>query len=105
MSPAKPAKAETRELQIERFYGSVSLVEWLTAIDGEQYLVLTGEVSVLEAAKVVGFAIKHDPTANWIARIDGPTQSYNIPGCKVRGIIAHDKSAKVGGSQRVLVIP
>ncbi len=74
---------------VEGFYGSVSLVDWLRTADGGSVLVLQGKISILEASKVVGFDIKHDPSANWIARIEGPTQTYNIPGCKVRAVITH----------------
>lgn len=49
---------------------------------------MMGKVTIMEAKEMVGFDTG-DKEANWIARVEGPTQSYNSPGCQIRCIIDH----------------
>jgi hypothetical protein len=94
------------KLSITKFYGSVNTVDWTYGADGENYMVITGICSVLEADAVAGFKVK-GTDANWFVRIEGDTQSYNIPGCKVRAIMSHPKGVELArsSSSRVLVVP
>ena len=77
------------ELVLERkgFKGTVILHDWITdPTDGEHYMGFHGTVSVFADTEVVGFEAKGHGTANWMARVEGPTSSINLMGCQVRAI-------------------
>lgn len=77
------------KLVTQNFRGSVCLKDWFQdPISGRSVRSVTGRITILKADEVIGF----DPgksEANWVARVEGPTQSYNFPGCQVRCIIDH----------------
>ena len=86
-SKEKP-KVQPR-FQVEGFYGAVILKDWTAAVDGETFLLFIGTVSIIEDKAMLGFEVS-DRETNWIARVDGATQSYNFAGCQVRGVVALD---------------
>lgn len=98
---------EAPKLEVVRFYGSVNVTDWVYGADGENYLVFQGLVSILEASKMAGFQVKEPQGANWFARVEGKTQSYNLPGCKVRAIVDHPEGIAIARSSqsRVLIVP
>lgn len=69
------------------FYGAVCLKDWFQdPMTGRSLRSLLGVVKILEVKDMIGF----DPgksEANWIARVEGDSRSYNIPGCQVRAVI------------------
>ncbi len=85
---AKAAATIKGATNLPSFYGMVTLTEWIHVHTGIQYMALVGQVSILEATTLVGFEIRHSPEANWVARIEGKTTCYYIPGCKVRAVAA-----------------
>jgi hypothetical protein len=72
------------------FQGTVALKDWFAdPISGRTIRGITGKVTVMEAKDMIGF----DPgksEANWVARVEGETTSYNFPGCQVRAVITHE---------------
>ncbi|MGB6771170.1 MAG: hypothetical protein WBF51_04115 [Candidatus Dormiibacterota bacterium] len=90
-------------LQIQNFPGSVHTTGWFETPLGQKK-VFCGHISVLHAAAVVGFAIRHHPEANWIAKVEGPTgESWYFPGCQVAAIISHPLDGRsVGGNEYIL---
>ncbi len=83
---------------MEPILGFVTVDEQTMAADGHYYWAFVGKISVLQGSSLVGFDIVTERNANWVAMIQGPTQTYYIPGCKVQMIgtldgnqLSHDK--------------
>lgn len=72
------------------FTGIVQMKTYNLMPDGRQYVGVAGKVSILADADVVGFEVKGSETANWIARVQGPTGSVNILGCQIRMVHQFD---------------
>jgi hypothetical protein len=89
-------------LQVKGFKGTVITHNWIRGLDGVEYDQFYGTISVLSDTEVVGFEAKGHDTANWIARIEGETSSYNIMGCQVKCIIQSDEKPQ---TVRGLIIP
>ncbi len=86
------------------FTGTVMLTDWMTALhNGNSYVALSGVVSVLSAEELLGFDV-NDRDSRWAAVIEGPTQRYVIPGCKVRGVVSHPGDTEIQ-SQNCLEVP
>lgn len=85
------------------FYGTVVLKDWMAYIDGQSYMGFTGRVSIIKDTELVGFEA-HGNESNWVARIEGPTQSVTILGCQIRGAIAHASSAS-DPARNLLTVP
>lgn len=66
------------------FTGIVQLKQYALMPDGKQYIGIAGKVSILSDQDVVGFKVAGGETANWIARVEGPTGSVNILGCQIK---------------------
>ena len=64
--------------------GTLILMDWLEDTDGRDVKGFYGKVSVGTDQEVVGFAATGHNTANWVARVDGPTESITVMGCQVR---------------------
>lgn len=86
---------------VEGFHGSVIMKAFTHALDGQQYVAFEGTVSIIEDKAMLGFDVT-DRETNWIARVDGPTQSYNFPGCQVRAVVVHDAGST---SNQSLLVP
>ena len=66
--------------------GVLLLMDWMTyPIDGASYLGFHGKLTVYSDSEAVGFEAKGHNTANWLARIEGETESLTVMGCQVRG--------------------
>lgn len=72
------------------FTGIVQLKTFAPIPDGRQYIGFAGRVSILSDKEVVDFEVKGGDTANWVARVDGPTGSINVLGCQIRMIHQYD---------------
>jgi hypothetical protein len=70
------------------FNGTVLLKEWRATLDGRSARGFTGRVSILTAQEAVGFEV-NDRDSRWLAKIEGPTQTYWFPGCEVAGVVEH----------------
>lgn len=77
------------EFVTKDFGGSVILKEWVRWHDGRQFIGFTGRVSILQDEELVGFRVK-GTESNWVARVDGATESINILGCQVRAVHVHE---------------
>lgn len=75
------------EYSMGPFQGAVCLKDWFQdPLTGRSVRSVLGVVTIIEAKDMIGF----DPgksEANWIARVQGPAESYNFPGCQVRCVI------------------
>lgn len=89
--------------RVTEFDGVVITKEWIQGLDGQSYNQFLGSVSILNGEQMVGFKPGHTES-NWVARIDGPTMSYNFPGCQVRGIIAFNEGRPEKMGNNVLVV-
>lgn len=85
------------------FYGSVVLKDWLRERDGRQHIGITGKISILQDVDLVGFRAKGNES-NWVARVDGETESVTILGCQVRAVITHVPDGDVA-TLDYLVVP
>ncbi len=85
----------------ENFYGTVFLKDWQKHIDGRDYCGITGIISVYSDVEAVGFESKGGH--NWMARIDGPTESFTILGCQIRSFVTHAAQSVV--DRQFLVMP
>lgn len=76
-------------LQVKDFQGTVHLKHWTKdPLSGRQFTAVMGRVSILSAREATGMDVTNQES-NWIARIEGPTSSYNFPGCQVQCVIDH----------------
>lgn len=66
------------------FDGAVLLKHYAMMPDGKNYIGIVGKVTVLGDSEVVNFEVRGSETANWIARVEGPSGSVNILGCQIR---------------------
>lgn len=87
---------------MSEFHGTVFLKEFARDLGGSQYVGFRGRVSILGDREVVGFRVS-GTESNWIARIEGPTQTYNFLGCEVRYVATHDESLDT--CRDVLAVP
>ncbi len=94
------------EYQRRDFYGTVVMKDWMSSLEhGEVYRMFTGKVSILADTEIVGFESKGNGNANWVARVEGPTQAYNILGCQIRAVIAHGPVDLVSHEKDRLIVP
>lgn len=95
---------DVTEFDRRNFSGTVITKEWTPALDGRQFRMFTGRISILQDTEIVGFNVT-DRESNWLARVEGPTQSYNLLGCQIRGVIVHpaDVAPPGGGTDRLVV--
>ena len=55
--------------------------------DGGLYKGFHGKVTIYSATEAVGFEPTGHNSANWFARIVGPTSAITLMGCQVRAIV------------------
>lgn len=79
------------EISTMDFDGVVILMDWMDhPQEGIPVKGFIGKISVFTDEQALGIKATGHNTANWIARISGPTSSLNIMGCQVRGIYEGD---------------
>ena len=65
--------------------GTIILMDWIEDVDGRDVKGYYGLVSVGTDKEVVGFEATGHNSANWVARIEGPTGDViTVMGCQVR---------------------
>lgn len=64
--------------------GTLILMDWMESIDGHNIKGFYGNVFVGKDEAVVGFTATGHNTANWVARVEGPTEALTVMGCQVR---------------------
>ena len=74
-------------LNPQGFKGTVLTKEWLRYHTGRQYAGFFGTVYIYQD-KELGLSVRGNES-NWMVRIQGATESMNILGCQIRGIIEH----------------
>lgn len=79
----------TKNLKTQDFAGVVLLKNFRLFPDGRQYIGVEGSVSIMEGKAALGFDVKDE--SNWIARVEGPKTSVNIPGCQVAIVFEGDE--------------
>src|SRR3954468_8890692 len=77
----------------ERF-GSVKLMEWWHT-PGGQVLHLRGMIKLVSDEDQVGFRARGANSANWLAVIEGKTETWNVFGCQIRAIIEHGEDVTI----------
>lgn len=91
------------KFQVKGFSGTVTVRNWIRYQDGEQYDGFHGTVSLYTDVEATGFEAKGHDTANWIARIEGPSgDSVNLLGCQVTSVI---QTSKKPTGRSILVVP
>lgn len=101
--PPNPAKPK---LDVVDFSGVVIAHEWLTMPDGRLYRGVRGQVTVMSAQEAVGFEPTGHNSANWLARVQGPTVSVNLMGCQVRAVLEGPPDAlDAMGMQDIFRVP
>lgn len=75
---------------VKEFDGAVQLKQYAMMPDGKNYIGVVGKVSILSDKEVVGFEVRGSETANWIARVQGPSGSVNILGCQIKMVHQFD---------------
>jgi len=73
-------------------YGTVHLMDWISAPRG-QVKSLRGHIQIVDDETGVGFRARGANSANWLARVTGPTQTWHIFGCQIRAITEHEEDA------------
>lgn len=83
-----------KNLQVTDFKGTVLLKAHQIFPDGNHYIGITGNVSVLDGKAATGFEIKDE--SSWFARVESEDgeRSVNILGCQVKGILQGDFSSE-----------
>ena len=93
-------------LQIKRFPGMVLTKNWIRWIDGRQYDGFVGTVSIYSDVEATGFKAEGHNTANWIARVEGPSgDSVNLLGCQVAAIHQTSKKPPEAPQPTILAVP
>lgn len=88
------------KFQVQGFQGTVHLKHWQKdPVSGQQFMGVMGRVSILSAKEATGMTLTNQES-NWLARIEGPTTSYNFPGCQVSGVFDHPNVFEVAASVR-----
>jgi hypothetical protein len=82
-------KNETKEFNLEDFYGTVLCQNWHKVTDGNQVVGYTGRITIIHASQIAKGVEFTGKDANWIARIEGGRSSMNVPGCQVHAIHEH----------------
>lgn len=80
------------QLQVDGFYGTLVLKDWVRLRDGTQVIGFTGLVRIMDAVASTGIKPRANESA-WLARVEGPTESVNWLGCQVRGVFVHAQAA------------
>lgn len=92
---SEPQKSGTIQENIGvPFQGAVSLIDYHGDIDGSQYRVYVGQVRIHEAVGLLGFRTG-STEANWIATVEGFSDQYIFPGCKIAHITRFDPGPHV----------
>lgn len=73
-----------QRFDVRGFTGIVQLKGYVLMLDGKQYIGVAGKISILSDEEVAGFEARGGETANWIARVEGPSGTVNILGCQIR---------------------
>jgi len=108
MGPSRTAEPQQEDggpaYRMADFYGAVITKDWVQSPCSHGYQVFVGRVSVLAAKAMCGFEV-HNHESNWVARVEGPTQAYNFPGCQVRSVMAISPDVKHAFGPNTLVVP
>lgn len=74
-------------------YGTVHLMDWISSARG-QVRGLRGHIQIVDDETGVGFRARGANSANWLARITGPTETWHVFGCQIRAITEHAEDAE-----------
>lgn len=77
-----------------RCYGTVHLMDWISSPVG-QVRGITGDIEIVSDEDGVGFRARGANSANWLAKITGPTQVWYVFGCQIRTICSHPTDAQM----------
>jgi hypothetical protein len=95
---------KTPDLDVKTpFQGVVVTMDWVRMPDGKAYMSFRGMVSIMSAEDAVGWVPTGYNSANWLARVQGPTMSINLMGCQVRAVLEGDVGQL--GTNDQLVMP
>ncbi len=67
-------------------------MDWITTPNGKMQG-LRGNIEIVDDESAVGFRARGANSANWLARITGPTQTWHVFGCQIRAIVDHPEDA------------
>jgi hypothetical protein len=74
-------------------YGTVHLMDWMSSSRG-QVRGLRGHIQIVDDESGVGFRARGANSANWLAQIKGPTETWHVFGCQIRAITEHREDAE-----------
>ena len=79
--------SDAPRLNVTDLAATVVCMDWIGYTDGGLYRGFHGKVSVYSAQDAVGFEPTGHNSANWFARVVGPTSAVTLMGCQVRAFI------------------
>lgn len=89
------------ELITQGFRGTVLTKEWVRWYTSKSYVGFFGTIYVYQDKEAYGFQTRGNES-NWFIRVQGETESINLLGCQIRGVIAHEKTPEKDSDIKVI---
>lgn len=86
-----PPKKPKTKLEVEKFHGTVILQNGQATIDTARFCRgYTGICTLIPADQIVKGQNLTGKDANWMVRVEGSRAAFNVPGCQIHAVVAHD---------------